>query len=262
VAKLARGIKGDLFKKSGNRLELTDIGSILQKACEKAFYILEEAEERMAAAGSKGVGTIKIGATVEFGTTQLVKTMKPFIADNPGIHLDFQFRHELIKPLLKDEFEFIIDCKDQNADGIEKTRLFREEYVVIASRAFVSKYRIRKPADLASCPVLSVDKGGEWWGNFLNALPLARRPRFGAVTELSHIRAIINGALEGLGVGFVPRYCVTKELKTKTLVDVFPELKLLEDNFYAYQKTGKAVLERHRRLLEFLKRMTAQLERP
>ncbi len=262
VAKLEKSAGGDLFKRTGNRLALTEAGGILYKACETVFYELEKAEERLAAARNKSVGTIRLGATVEFGTTLLVKYLRGFIRANPGIHIDFQFRHELLKPLLNDEVDIIIDCKDYKDRALEKTPLFREEYAVIASPDFVKKHKLAVPGDLAACNILSLDKGALWWGNFLNALPAGKRPELNSITELNHIRAIINAAMESLGVGFVPRYCVLKEFKAKTLVNVFPHLKLLEDNFYVYQKAGRAGLERHRNLLNYLKHIKAtQLER-
>ena len=262
VAKLEKSAGGDLFKRTGNRLALTEAGGILYKACETVFYELEKAEERLAAARNKNIGTIRVGATVEFGTTLLVKYLKCFIKANPGIHIDFQFRHELLRPLLNDEVDIAIDCMDHKAPGLEKTPLFREEYAVIASPDFIRRHRLKKPEDLAACNILSLDKGALWWGNFLNALPAGRRPELSSVTELNHIRAIINAAMEGLGVGFVPRYCVLKEFKARTLVNVFPHLKLLEDNFYVYQKAGRAGLERHRNLLDYLKHIkSTQLER-
>jgi DNA-binding transcriptional LysR family regulator len=262
VAKLGKSAGGDLFKRTGNKLSLSETGGILYKACEAIFYELERAEERIAAARSKSIGTIRLGATVEFGTTLLVKYLKGFIKNNPDIHIDFQFRHELLKPLLNDEVDLVIDCKDYKDRALEQTPLFREEYAVIASPEFVKKHRLSGPRDLSACAILSLDKGALWWGNFLNALPADKRPDLASVTELNHIRAIINAAIEGLGVGFVPRYCVLKEFKAKTLVNVFPRLKLLEDNFYVYQKTGRAGLERHRNLLDYLKHIkSTQLER-
>jgi DNA-binding transcriptional LysR family regulator len=262
VAKLSRGLKEELFKKTGNKLSLTETGKILYKTCETVFYELEKAEERIAAVRTKNTGTIRLGATVEFGTTLLVKYLKDFIAKNPGVHIDFQFRHELLKPLMNDELDIIIDCMSHKAEGVEKTPLFREEYAVIASAEFIKKNHIKTPADLSACNVLSLDKGGQWWGNFLNALPAAQRPGLANITEINHIRGIINAAIEAIGIGFVPRYCVLKELKAGTLVNVFPQLKLLEDNFYVYQKLKRAGLERHRNLVNYLKNIkTTQLER-
>jgi len=262
VSTLGKSVKDDLFKKTGNRLALTETGRILYRTCETVFYELDKAEEQIAAARNKNFGTIRLGATVEFGTTLLVKYLKGFIRRNPGVHIDFQFRHELLRPLLNDELDIIIDCRDQKAEGVERIPLFREEYAVIASREFIRKHRVRRPADLSGCVTLSMDKGGAWWGNFLNALPAAERPELKNITEINHIRGIINAAMESLGVGFVPRYCVLKEFKAGTLVNVFPQLKLLEDNFYVYQKAKRAGLERHRNLVGYLKNIrTAQLER-
>ncbi len=262
VAKLSRGLGEPLLKKAGGKLELTEAGRILYASCEKVFYELEAAGERIAALKSAGPGAIRLGATVEFGTTLLVKYLKGFLKSNPGFHLDFQFRHDLLKPLLDDELDIMIDCRDHRVEGLQKTPLFREEYVVIASREFVRKRGLEAPGDLSRCTVLSMDKKGEWWGNFLNALPAASRPEFADIMELNHIRAIINAAIEGLGVGFVPRYTVLKELRAGVLADVFPRVKLLEDNFYVYQKAGRSGLESHRRLLEYLRNIkSAQLER-
>ena len=252
VKKLKKSAGDELFRKTGNGFSLTETGEILYKTCETIFYELEKTEELIAKNKNKNIGTIHLGSTVEFGTTILVKYLKEFIDENPGIHIDFRFKNGLLKPLLNDEVDIIIDCKDHKADGLERTPLFREEYAVIASKEFVRNNKIRTPLDLSACNVLSFDKAGAWWGNFLNALPAHEKPEFKTVTELTHIRGIINAAIESLGVGFVPKYCVLKELKSKTLINVFPRLKLLEDNFYIYQKIQKSGFERHRRLIEYL----------
>ncbi|MCM2266615.1 MAG: LysR family transcriptional regulator [Elusimicrobiales bacterium] len=250
VKKLQRSAGDQLFKKPPRGLELTEAGRILYKACETVFYELEKAQEQLA--GRRGGGTIKLGATVEFGTTLLVKYLKGFIAANPGVHVDFTFSHELLRPLLNDELDMVIDCREHRVEGIDRRPLFREEYAVIASPEFIRRRGLKEPKDLERCPVLSLDKAGRWWGNFLNALPVAERPEFRDITQMTHIRAVINAAMEGMGAGFVPRYCVLKELRSGALADVFPRLKLLEDYFYLYQKSGKAGLARHKALAEYL----------
>lgn len=252
VAKLERGAGTELLSRSGRRLVLTEAGKALYRSCETVFYELERAEEELSRARSGASGTIRLGATVEFGTTLLMKYIRPFIERNPGVRLDFQFRHELLRPLLNDELDLVIDCRAHRAPGLEKRPLFREEYAVIASPEFLEDSSVRRPADLARRNILSLDKEGLWWGNFLNALPAAGRPVFSEITEINHVRGIINAAIESLGVGFVPKYCVLKELKSGALVDVFPQLELLEDRFAVYQKTKRAGLERHRLLTDYL----------
>ena len=257
IKKLERSAGGELFRKTGNKFSPTETGKILYKTCETIFYELERTEELIARNKKTNIGTIRLGATIEFGTTLLVKYLKGFINKHPGIHIDFQFKHDLIKPLLQDELDIIIDCREHKADGIEKKPLFREEYAVIASKEFIRKNKLKYPAGLFLCNILSLDKGGLWWGNFLNALPKGERPEFQKITEINHIRGIINAAVESLGAGFVPKYCVLKELKAGTLKNVFPHLELLEDRFSIYLKTERAGLERHRRLIEYLANIKA-----
>ena len=252
VKKLERSTGVKLFVKTGHRFSLTEPGRTLYGTCETIFYELEKAEESLARNKNSGIGAIRLGATVEFGTTLLLKYLKSFINNNPGIHIDFQFRHDLLKPLLYDELDIIIDCREHKVDGIEKTPLFREEYAVVASKEFIARNRIKDPADLAGCNILSMDKAGLWWGNFLNTLPPGKRPVFSHINEINHIRGIINAAIESLGAGFVPKYCVLKELKAGALTNLFPRLELLEDRFSIYQKTKRAGLERHRRLTDYL----------
>jgi len=252
INKLERSAGDKLFRKSGNKFSLTETGEILYRACETVFYELEKTQELIAKNRNRTTGTIRLGATVEFGTTLLVKYLKGFINRHPDIHIDFQFKHELLSPLLRDELDIIIDCRDHKVSEIDKIPLFREDYAVIASKEFIRKNKIKCPADLSRCNILSLDKGGKWWGNFLNALPSEKRPVFKTITEINHIRGIINAAIESLGAGFVPKYCVLKELKAGTLMNVFPRLELLEDYFSIYQKTRRSGLERHRRLVDYL----------
>jgi len=252
VRKLERSAGEELLGRAGNKFSLTEPGKTLYRACETVFYELEKAQELIAGHKNKRTGIIRLGATVEFGTTLLVKYLKGFINKNPCIHIDFQFKHDLLKPLLSDELDIIIDCKDHKAGGIEKKPLFREEYAVIASKEFIRKNNLKGPSDLSDCNILSLDKDALWWGNFQNSLPPGERPEFSKITEINHVRGIINAAIESLGTGFVPKYCVMKELRAGTLKNVFPRLELLEDHFSIYQKTKRAGLERHRLLIDYL----------
>jgi DNA-binding transcriptional LysR family regulator len=100
--------------------------------------------------------------------------------------------------------------------------------------------------------VLSLDGEGEWWANFLRALPLDRRPRLGRIVALNHVRGIINAAMAGLGVGLVPTYTVLRELEDGRLLGLFPDLELLEDRFRVVCKRSRSDEPAIRALREFL----------
>lgn len=252
LKKLENSIDHKLIIRRAGKLHLTNEGKMLYKSCENIFYELEKIEEFLKVK-SNYLGEVRLGATIEFGSTVLIRHIKSFIKNNPDVHVDFQLKHDLLAPLLSDDVDLIIDCKKHNLPILEKIKLFREQYVVIASPSYLNKNVIRKPLELEKSNILSLDKEYKWWSNFMYALPKIKRPKFNKVIEINHVRGIINAAVESIGVGFVPKYCVLKELKSKALVNVFPRLRLMEDQFCIYVKKTKASLEKNRILIEFLK---------
>jgi DNA-binding transcriptional LysR family regulator len=252
MAKLEDLAGAPLLDRRSRSLSLTEEGRRLYLACEQVFATLEAAAEDLRRDRNPGHGRIRLGATVEFGSSILMKHIHPFLTAHPGLEIDFTLDPDLLTPLLRDDLDLAIDCVDHALPELKKTPLFRETYVVACAPDFKRAHRIRVPADLSRCPVLSIDKQGTWWNRFLLALPEDRQPTFRGIIAVNHIRAMINAAVEGLGVLIVPQYSVLDELARKDLVPLFPAIRPAEDRFAIYQKKAKAGLERHRLLTAYL----------
>ena len=148
IKKLENSLDTQLIRREGKSLFLTPAGHSLFRSCEKIFYEIEKADQDIARFKKEAKILIRIGATVEFGTTILINHIKAFLQVRPDIHLDFHFSHFLEKPLVRDEIDLAIDCRDHNLPNLEKIYLFQEQYVTIASPEFVKKNRIEKVDDL------------------------------------------------------------------------------------------------------------------
>ena len=109
---------------------------------------------------------------------------------------------------------------------------------------------------LGALPVLSLDKAGTWWHRFLHAVAEPDRPEFHRVIEVNHVRAMINAAVEGLGVLLAPTYSVLGELERGALTAILPAVRPREDRFFIYQKARKAGLARHRLLTDYLQALS------
>lgn len=256
VNKLERSAKVRLLDRRGRRAVPTAEGKLLNEACERVFATLEEAQEALQRERKRAEGRIRLGATVEFGTSVLMRHIRPFLEAHPGIEMDFVLSHDLLTPLLRDDVDLAIDCVAHPNPELERTPLFREAYMVACAPDYLAAHRIEEPADLARCTVLSIDKGCSWWERFLGTFPKSRRPSFGRIVAINHIRGLITAASSGLGVLLAPSYSVKGELECGALVPLFPAIRPLEDRFALYQKSGKARLERHRLLTTYLQEMT------
>ncbi len=256
VSRLERSAKVRLLDRRGRKVVPTPEGEILREACERVFATLEEAEEALQRERKRAEGRLRLGATVEFGTSVLMRHIRPFLDANPGLEVDFHLSHDLLTPLLRDDVDLAIDCVSHPSPELERTPLFREAYMVACAPHYLEAHRIEDPADLSRCAVLSIDKECAWWERFLGAFPKSRRPSFGRVVAINHIRGLITAAASGLGVLLAPSYSLKEELDSGDLVPLFPSIRPLEDRFALYQKAGKARLARHRLLTKYLQELT------
>lgn len=252
IKKLELSVETELIERKGKQIGLTEAGQRLFKSCEKIFYEIEKASQDISHFKEKASFQIRIGSTVEFGNTILINHIKPFLEAHPEIHLDFLFSHTLLDPLLRDEVDMIIDCKPHLQPGLEQIRLFREKYITIAAPDYVKKEVVTKVKDLERAHVLSIDKEMEWWTNFLSAVLTDPPIHFKNVIKINHIRGMINAAISGLGIGFVPTYTVIREMEDGTLIDPFPQITPAADIFCIYIKKEKLEFEKHRLLIDYL----------
>lgn len=252
MAKLEDLAGAPLLDRRGRGLGLTEEGRRLYQACEEAFATLDAAAEDLRRHRTQARGRLRVGTTVEFGSSILMRHMQPFLAGNPDLEIDFTLSQDLLTPLMRDDLDLAIDCQEHTLPALKKSPLFRETYVVACAPAFRKAHRIRLPMDLSRVPVLSLDKAGAWWNRFLVAVPDRDQPQLDRFIAVNHIRAMIHAAAEGMGVLLVPRYSVLEELERGDLVALFPAIRPAEDRFSIYQKKVKAGQEKQRLLTRYL----------
>ena len=252
VRKLEESAKVRLLDRRNREVRPTEEGKRLHRACESVFATLDAAQEELQQDRSRAEGRIRLGATVEFGCSVLMRYIQPFLAAHPGIEMDFHLSHDLLTPLLREDVDLAIDCVEHPLAELQRTPLFREAFMVACAPAYLATHRIQDPSDLSRCTVLSLDKGCAWWERFLTAFPKTRRPSFGRVIAINHIRGLITAAVHGLGVLIAPSYSLQGELERGVLRPLFPTIRPVEDRFGLYQKTAKARLAKHQLLRDYL----------
>ncbi len=252
LKKLERSTGAPLIERRGGKYELTEAGESLSRSCEKIFREIDRFEAESLGPGQNVRQKLRLGAPVEFGTTVLVAQLGEFMRRHGHVSLHCHFSHHLHPALLRDELDLIVDCRPCHHADVERIFLFREHYVVIAAPGFLRDHPVREAADLERVTILSMDEGGEWWNNFVFAQPERQRAVLKRIVQINHVRGLINGALAGLGVSFVPRYTVEGELRDGRLRDVFPGSQLKADNFCLYVKKEKREFPKNRLMIDFL----------
>jgi DNA-binding transcriptional LysR family regulator len=255
IRKLEEGLGRPLVEWQHRRLTLTEEGEYVREVCERVFGDLDQARHVLSTRSPAGTQVVTVGATVEFGTTVLVRKLRPLLDACPWLHVHFRFRDDLAPLLLRDEIDVAVDCAPHAHRSVVATRLFREKYQIVASPAFLEGRRLKRPVDLESVPVLSLDRDGAWWTNALRSVPGRVRPVLRHIVEVNQVRGMVHAALEGYGVALLPKYTVLGKVSRGDLVALFPRLRLVEDWFCVYQKRGRASRDKNRVVTDFLLRL-------
>ena len=87
MAKLESLAGVPLLARRGRELGLTEEGRRLYQACEQVFATLDAAVDDLRRHQSLAMGRLRVGTTVEFGSSILMKHMQPFLAANPGLEI-------------------------------------------------------------------------------------------------------------------------------------------------------------------------------
>jgi DNA-binding transcriptional LysR family regulator len=198
---------------------------------------------------------LTVGATAEFGSSILVRKLRPLLDSMPQLRLHFRFSDDLVPLLLQDEVDVAVDCRPHTDPSVQATGLFREKYVLVASPSFLRRHPVRRLMDLEQVPVLSLDRTGNWWANALRACPGQQRPVMAHLVEVDQVRGMVHAALEGYGIALLPKYAVLGKIARDELRAVLPGLRLLEDRFCLYQKRRHATRDKNRLITEYLLRL-------
>jgi DNA-binding transcriptional LysR family regulator len=120
VRKLEASVEVPLVNRRGAKATLTEEGFRLCQACETVFTLLDDTAEDLRRADARVTGRLRLGAPVEFGSTVLMKHIRPFLEAHPGLAIDFTLGDQLLEPLLRDDLDLAIDCHAHAARELKR----------------------------------------------------------------------------------------------------------------------------------------------
>lgn len=252
IRKLEESLGRPLIEWQHRRLTLSNEGEYLREVCERVFTDLDQARHVLSTRSPGNTQVVTVGATVEFGTTVLVRKLRPLLDSCPWLHVNFRFGDDLVPLLLRDEIDLAVDCVPHTHRSVTGIRLFREKYMIVASPGFLAAHQVQRPMDLENVPVLSLDREGAWWTKALGSVPGREAPVLTHVVEVNQVSAMVHAALEGYGVALLPKYTVLGKVGRGDLVALFPGLRLVEDWFCVFEKRTSAARQKNRVLTAFL----------
>ncbi|MEM9104702.1 MAG: LysR family transcriptional regulator [Pseudomonadota bacterium] len=207
-----------LARRTTHELTLTSDGRALLADARRMLGEWEAIEERQDETGAlKGV--IRVIAPVALGQSLFIQVASRFMKDHPGVTIEWRLRDEAIRFA-----EEGCDCWLKVGPVPDDTLVVRElasvERLVVSSPDVLSTH---EGSTLQELPWLTL---GPFEGNRIELFDKEGRADVSFVTPRlasDNIIAIHEAAKQGVGVAILPHWFVSDDLKSGTLVDVFPE---------------------------------------
>ena len=217
IKTLEKKLNQPLLIRSSKKAQLTPAGKILLKHIEPAMNLIRISESQLLDTNTLGLGQLHIGASDTICRYFLVPYLKEFHKQFPNVPIKVTNATSLsCVDLLEQGKVDLIVTNFPNAklspSYMQKTVLNFKD-VFIANPAYFNLKQHEIPfEELKQYPILMLDRKSTT-SEFLHNLFLQHQLELVPEIELSSNDLLIDLARIGLGIAFIPDYCLTKDSK-------------------------------------------------
>lgn len=217
IKTLEKKLGQTLFIRSTKRVQLTPAGSLLLKHVEPAMNLISRGESQLLDSGTLGLGQLHIGASDTICRYFLVPYLKQFHKMFPNVPIKVTNATSIQCVELLDQRK--VDLIVTNFPNTHLNHAYIQKTVCNFSDVFIAnpayfdlKDREISLAELNQYPIMMLDRKSTT-SEFLHNLFLQHQLELIPEIELSSNDLLIDLARIGLGIAFIPDYCLTKESK-------------------------------------------------
>ena len=225
---LEKKLNQPLFIRSTKRVQLTPEGEILLKHIEPAMNLIHQGENQLLEANTLNGGQLRIGASDTICRYYLVPYLKDFHRRYPNVHIKVTNQTSIAcaKLLESGQVDFAItNYPNSGLSNTQNVRIIREFRDVFVANDEYKELRVKTVSlkDLKQFPILMLDRKSTT-SEFLHSMFQRHQLDLVPEIELSSNDLLIDLARIGLGVAFVPDYCIPDNERSLFKVQIEEEL--------------------------------------
>jgi DNA-binding transcriptional LysR family regulator len=221
IQALEREMGEKMFERGGRGVRLTDAGTILLPYAERMLQMAQEAKESVEEVRSVQAGRLRLGSALTISTYVLPRILRTFHSRHPGVEVMVHTgrSEQVLNMLLTDEVQVGL-AHSLIHPGVETVDLYADEVILVANpdHPFAAK-RQATIEEAGSQPVILADRGSSYYG-LTHGLFRQAGVVPNVAMELDSMEATKRMVEEGLGIAFLPRVCLERELKQGLLAEV------------------------------------------
>jgi DNA-binding transcriptional LysR family regulator len=242
-----------LLNRTTRKLSLTDIGV---DYLARSTALIADAEELARATrelNANPVGTLKISAPVAFGNQHMVPLLPQFMARYAELMIDLLLTDRFVD-LVDEGYDVAIRITGSPDAGLIARKLAPCPLVLVAAPAYLERCGTPQLPDELRQHHCIIDRNIRTENRW--PLRVGRETRYVKIQG----RLIVNSAeaarlaaCQGLGIAYIPRFLVNRDLAQGTLVNVLPDFSLAQTSIYAIYPHNRHLSAKVRLFVDYLK---------
>ncbi|HXH01735.1 MAG TPA: LysR substrate-binding domain-containing protein [Candidatus Competibacteraceae bacterium] len=257
VSKRLKGLEQHLGVRLLNRttrtLSLTEPGELLYRHSRRLRELMESAEAQISSLGQTPRGRLKLTVPVSLGERSLARLLADFLGRYPEIQVDLNLDERFVD-LVEAGYDLAIRIGQLEDSSLIARRLGRTRLLVCAAPEYLQRHGVpRQPGDLARHNCLTyrhpLERSDMWTFQVEDDTV--------AVKVSSNLRsdngsALLQAALAGLGLVYLPTFIVGPELRAGRLVAVLEPYCRQSMGIYAVYPSGSRLPAKTQVFLDYL----------
>ncbi|WP_105166974.1 LysR family transcriptional regulator [Pseudoalteromonas sp. T1lg23B] len=245
-----------LLIRSTRHVKLSEAGHLLlpkaQALIAQFDHILEHSQE----VNKTPSGTLKIAATLAVGNSILMPSIQTFLAQYPDITIQLNVLAPGALPDLHHDLVITRHYDDFDSAAHKGTCLLDYQMKLFAAPSYLRRHSaINNVADLAGHKMLLSNYYHNKGYISLSDESIFTFDHYNFVSD--HLDAMLEAAVQGMGLMFISDSYIHKQLQEGTLVPVLPEVKSANKQLWAYYPSSAFVPIKTRLFIDHLKQQLA-----
>jgi DNA-binding transcriptional LysR family regulator len=255
IARLEENLQTRLFYRSTRRVALTEAGQTFLQHCQRLQDAREEALRAVGDLGSEPKGLLRMTCAVAYGERFIVPLVTQFMSRHPLLKVDIELSNRTLD-LVQDGIDLAIRLGRLQDSRLVATRLAPRRMYVCAAPSYMQRYG--QPHSLSelsqhNCLIGSSDS----WSFQQDSRELSQRVH--GNWRCNSGQAVLDAALQGLGLCQLPDYYVQEHLHSGALVSLLEKHQAPNTAVWALYPQQRHLSPRVRQLVDHLKAGLAHL---
>ncbi|MED5526994.1 MAG: LysR family transcriptional regulator [Pseudomonadota bacterium] len=231
IAQLEERLAVRLFHRTTRSFALTEEGRRFYANCRRALALVEAGLNDLDSRPDEPRGLLKITAPVLFGRHFVAPVITQLAERFSGLQVQMHLTDQSLD-LVESGFDLAVRMGSlDDSSGLVCRRLAPSTIVVCAAPSYLERYGQPQTLEqLSGHQTLeySASRRSGPWANYVSR-PGFRLPQTHSRFQVDNLDALVDAAVAGLGLAFLPLWLVAPRLQQGELVEVLPEQrKMLE----------------------------------